>query len=50
MIRKLFVFEALSLVLSSAILGSLVGITLAMLIGNFLNYFILKSNTNFIIY
>eukprot|EP00828_Plagiopyla_frontata_P002390 TRINITY_DN10342_c0_g1_i2.p1 TRINITY_DN10342_c0_g1~~TRINITY_DN10342_c0_g1_i2.p1 ORF type:complete len:276 (-),score=35.40 TRINITY_DN10342_c0_g1_i2:171-998(-) len=32
MIRKLFVFEALSLVLSSAILGSLVGITLAMLI------------------
>ena len=33
MIRKLFVYEAMSLVLSSAILGSLVGIALAMLIG-----------------
>ena len=39
MIKKLFVFEALSLVLSSAILGSLVGIALAMLIG-FLSYYL----------
>ena len=39
MIKKLFVFEALSLVLSSAILGSLVGISLAMLIGTFIFIF-----------
>ena len=56
MIKKLFVFEALSLVLSSAILGSLVGIALAMLIGflsyylNFINYKKKKSDLNLFIY
>jgi len=50
MIKKLFVFEAVSLVISSAILGSLVGIFLAMIIGKYLYLILLTSYSNILIH